>query len=72
MKKNATKKQLLCNEIFPQIIEKQKTLDENKRPAYQRLELFDKNNKKAKSYKFTAKSHTTLFPKNFIPSIWKI
>ena len=67
MKKNATEKQLLYNGIFPQIIKKQKTLYENERSAYQRLELFDENNNKSKSYKFTAKSHTTLFPKNFIP-----
>ena len=41
--KNATKKQLLYNEIFPLIIEKQKTLDANERSGYQLLELFDKN-----------------------------
>ena len=43
MKKNATKKQLLYNEIFPPIIEKYKTLDANERSACQLLELFDKN-----------------------------
>ena len=64
--KNATKKQLLYNEIFPPIIEKQKTLDANERFAYQLLELYDENKDKPKSYRCTAKSHATLFPKNFI------
>ena len=45
----------------------QKTLDANERSAYQLLELFDKNKDKPKSYRCTAKSHATLFPKNFIP-----
>ena len=69
MKKNATKKQFLYNEMFPPIIEQQKTLDldANERSAYQLLQLFDKNKDKSKSYKCTAKSHATLFPKNFIP-----
>ena len=65
-KKNATKKQLLYNEIFPPIIEKQKTHDANERSAYQLLELFDTNKDKPKSYRCTAKSHVTSFPKNFI------
>ena len=67
MKKNATKKQLFYNAIFPPIIEKQKTLDANERSAYQLLELFDKNKDEPKSYRCTAKSHATLFPKNFVP-----
>ena len=45
---------------------KTKTLDANERSAYQLLELFDKNKDKPKSYRCTAKSHATLFPKNFI------
>ena len=67
MKKNATKKQLLYNETFPPIIEQRKTLDANERSTYQLLESFDKNKYKPKSYRCTAKSHTILFPKNFIP-----
>ena len=63
--KNTTRKQLLYNEIFPPIIENQKTLEANERSAYQILELFDKNKDKPKSYRCTAKSHATLFPKNF-------
>ena len=70
--RNVTEKEWLYNEIFPPIIKKQKILDVNERSAYQLLELFDKNKDKPKSYKYTAKSHATLFPKKLIHSIWKI
>ena len=72
MKKNTNKKQLLYNEIFPPIIEKQKTLDANEGSAYQLLELSDENKDKPKSYKCTVKCHATLFPKTLFHSIWKI
>ena len=66
--KNATKKQYMYNEIFPPIIEKQKILDANERSLSQLLDLFDKTNEdKPKSYRSTAKSHATVFPKRFIP-----
>ena len=66
--KNATKKQYMYNDIFPPIIEKQKILDANERSLFQLLELFDKtNDDKLKSYRCTAKSHATMFPKRFIP-----
>ena len=65
---NATEKQLLYNEIFPPIIEKQKILDANERSVYQLFELFDDtSDNKPKSYRCTAKSHATMFPKKFIP-----
>ena len=65
---NATEKQLLYNEIFPPIIEKQKILDANERSVYHLLELFDETiDNKPKSYRCTAKSHATMFPKKFIP-----
>ena len=65
--KNSTEKQLLYNEIFPPIIEKDKTLDANERSVYQLLELFDKTTEeKPKSYGCTSKSHATMFPKKFI------
>ena len=70
MKKNATKKQLFYNAIFPPIIEKQKTLDANERSAYQLLELFDKNKDEPKSYRCTAKSHATLFPKKLYSTLF--
>ena len=39
---NANEKQLLYNEIFLTVIEKQKIFQVHKCPAYQLLELFDK------------------------------
>ena len=66
--KNATKKQFLYNEILPPIIEKHKVIDANERSVYQLLELFDETTEeKLKSYRCTAKSHATMFPKTFIP-----
>ena len=65
---NATEKQYLYNEIFPPIIEKKrKTLDANEQSTYQLLELFNKTIDKPKSYRCTARSHGTMFPKQFIP-----
>ena len=65
--KNATEKEYLYNEIFPPIIQKQKTFDANERSAYQLLKLFHKTNDNSQSYRCTAKSHATMFPKQFIP-----
>ena len=67
--KNATKKQYMYNEIFPPIIEKQKILAANERSLFQLLELFDKTNDKPKSYRFTAKSHATMFQKNIYSTL---
>ena len=65
--KNATKKQFLYNEILPPIIEKQKVLEANQQSVYQLLGLFDETTEeKSKSYRCTAKSHATMFPKKFI------
>ena len=64
---NATKRQYMYNEIFPPIIEKQKTLEANERSLFQLLELFDQREDKPKSYRCTAKSHATMFPKTCIP-----
>ena len=66
--KNATEKQLIYNEIFPPIIEKEKILDVNERSLYQLLELFEKTSEgKPKTFRCTAKSHATMFPKKCIP-----
>ena len=66
--KNASEKQYMYNEIFPPIIEKEKILDANERSLFQLLELFDTtDNGKQKSYRCTAKSHATMFPKKCIP-----
>ena len=66
--KEATKREMLYNEIFPPIIEKQKTLDADERSVYQLLEMFDTTQEgKPRTYKCTPKSHATMFPKKFIP-----
>ena len=50
------------------IIVKQKSLEANERSVYQLLGLFSKmDDNKPKSYRCTAKSHATLFPKKLIP-----
>ena len=65
---NADERKYLYNEIFPPIIEKQTKFDVNDRSLFQLLELFSETDqKKAKSYRVTAKSHATLFPKKCIP-----
>ena len=65
--KNAEKKQLLYNEIFAPVIEKQKILEAYEHSSYQLLELFDKTKEEPKSHRCTPKSHADLFPKTFIP-----
>ena len=58
----------MYNEIFPPIIEKEKILDVNERSLYQLLELFEKTSEgKPKTFRCTAKSHATMFPKKCIP-----
>ena len=47
--KNANENQLLYNEIFPLVVEKQKILEAFEHSAYQLLELFDKTKEKTKS-----------------------
>ena len=65
--KNANEIQLLYNEIFPPVIEKQKILEVYEPTPYQLLELFGKAKEKGNSYRCTLKSHANLFPKTFIP-----
>ena len=66
--KNATKGHFLYNEIFPPVIEKQKTLDADEQSTYQLLDMFDTTSDgKPKTYRCTPKSHATLFPKAFFP-----
>ena len=65
--KNATKQQLIYNEIYPPIIEKQKIIDPCERSTYQLLEQLIMGEKGPKSYKKTAKAHANLFKKCFIP-----
>ena len=66
--KNTIEKQLLCNEIFPPIIEKQVILESNERSLFQHRKQFSYTNKnKPKSYRATKKSHLTMLEKKIIP-----
>ena len=64
---NASKKQIVYNEIYPPIIEKQKTIDPCEKSVYQLLDNFREGKNGPLSYKVTAKAHSTLLPKKFIP-----
>ena len=58
--KNATERELAYIEIYPPIIEKQKTIDPCERSVFQLLEQYIEGEKGPKSYKSTAKAHATL------------
>ena len=65
--KNATEREYAYNEIYPPIIEKQKTIDPCERSVFQLLEQFVRGEKGPKAYRATAKAHANLFKKNFFP-----
>ena len=64
---NASKKQITYNEIYPPIIEKQKTIDPCEKSTYQLLANFREGKNGPLSYRVTAKAHSTLLPKKLIP-----
>ena len=64
--KNATKRELTYNEIYPPIIEKQKIIDPCERSVFQLLEQYIQREKGPKSYKSTAKVHATFLKKKFL------
>ena len=70
-KKNATEKILAYNEIYPPIIEKQKTIDPCEISTYQLLEQFVMGGKGPSSYKKSAKAHANLFKKNFFANVFR-
>ena len=66
--KKASPRQIMYNEIFPPIVEKKKILEANERSAFQLFELYSTTQKEnPKSYKLSAQSLATLFPKRYIP-----
>ena len=66
--KNATEKQLIYNEIYPPIIEKQKIIDPCERSVYQLLEQYIEGaNNNPLVYWATAKAHATMLQKRFFP-----
>ena len=58
--KNATKRELTYNEIYPPITEKQKFIDPCERSVFQLLEQYIQGEKGPKPYKSTARVHATL------------
>ena len=65
--KNATEREYAYNEIYPPVIEKQKTIDPCERSVFRLLEQFVGSGKGPRSYRATAKAHANLFKKNFLP-----
>ena len=64
---SATEKIFAYNEIYPPIIEKQKTTDPCERFTYQLLEQFVMGEKGPASYKRSSKVHADMFKKLFLP-----
>ena len=65
--KNATENEIICNEIYLPIIEKQKNIDPCKRSVYQLIEQYSATEKGSpRTYKATKKVHATLFKKKII------
>ena len=65
--KNAIKEQIVYNEIYPPIVEKQKTIDPYEKSVYQLLDNYREGEKGPLSYKITAKAHSTMIAKKYIP-----
>ena len=66
--KKASPRQIMYNEMFPPIVEKKKILEANERSVFQLFELYSTTQKEnPKSYKLSAQSLATLFPKRYIP-----
>ena len=66
--KNASKKQLVYNEIYPAIIEKKKIIDPCERSVFQLLEQYvEGENKNPLAYRATAKAHDKMLKKKIIP-----
>ena len=58
--KNATEREYAYNEIYPPIIEKQKTIDPCERFVFQLLGQFVRGENAPKAYRSTAKAHANL------------
>ena len=65
--KNATERKFAYNEIYPPIIEKQKTINPGERSVFQLLEQFVRGENAPKAYRPIAKTHENLFKKNLLP-----
>ena len=67
--KNATKRELAYNEIYPPIIKKQKLIDPCERSVFQLLEQYIDGENGPKSFRSTAKVDATLLKKFFYQCI---
>ena len=67
--KNATKRQLVYNEIYPPIIEKNKIIDPCVRSIFHSLEQYKGDNDNPLAYRTTSKAHTTMLKKKIFPCI---
>ena len=64
----ATEKQIVHNEIYSPIIEKQKIIDSCERSVYHSLEQHSATEKgNPRTYRATKKAHTMLFKRKFQP-----
>ena len=71
--KNASKKQLIYNEIYLSIVEKKKIIDSCGRSVFQLLEQYvEGENKNPLAYCTTAKAHATMPKKKLFQCIWNI
>ena len=69
---DGTEREYAYNEIYPPIIEKQKTIDPCERSVFQLLEQFVRGEKDPKAYRATAKVHANLFKKNFFANVFRV
>ena len=70
--KSATKREFAYNEIYPPIIEKQRTIDPCERSVFQLLEQFVNGYRGPKSYWGIAKANANLFLKKIYTSVsWR-
>ena len=66
-KDKASERQIVYNEIYPSIVEKQKTIDACERSVFQLMDNYSEGINGASSDKVTAKAHSTMLPKKCIP-----
>ena len=68
-----TEKQIVHNEIYPLVIEKQKIIDPCERSLYHLLEQYSATEKgNPRTYRATKKAHATLFKKKNSTNVFRI
>ena len=64
---HATDCQIIYNEILPPFVEKNTNIDANERSIYQFILYSEENRGNPKNYKVSAKAHSNLLAKKFVP-----